>query len=79
MEKIKKLTISIAPWMGFAGGAIGLFMLSYIMAVTMPECAHCGKEQVGFIQLWHGLVSFASLIGAIVMIIVTIVHYCDEG
>jgi len=67
-----QIQFEVKRWMKTALVSIVLFVASYIIAATFPECHQCRVAEVSAIQVWWGIVMALALAGAVLAAIVTL-------
>jgi hypothetical protein len=69
----KTISFEYKKWMTFAIAACCCFAISSIIATHFPDCSDCAKYQNSFLQVWLTLLSSLTLIGTVILIIISFV------
>jgi hypothetical protein len=78
MESDKTVSFVWQKWMAYGTAAIIFFIISYVMAVTMPMCTDCKAGEGSAIQLFHVMCMILFLVGSLITIIAAFCTWNDR-
>ena len=74
----KEIKFEWRKWHTIAVTSIIFFALSYLMAVTVPDCARCKVGEDSAMQFFHVTFMFLFGVGSVITCILALVNWWDE-
>jgi hypothetical protein len=73
----KQVSFNWEKWMTLALLTVSFFLLSYIMAATVPDCPTCKDSNVSGMQMFHAIFSFLFGAGSVITCIGALMTWND--